>query len=444
MGGAHSRTPNSRDDRSAVRAPSGVPPRLETGRITGHDPSQLGARHLLALQRSIGNAAVGALLDREPVVQRLPMEVKSFEGAPLDTEDVEAITDSVLNGLVYGDYGHVQLLLADLRVKDPKAWADLDEFVERMRPRMAATRPKRAPLGMGSWRERPRPIERNVHRFWAGGPMSEGTKANLLKMQEVVTRSEGSGTPWRQFLWTSSIVNRQQDFLGFGRKNPLNVQLNELRAAGIQIVDMDKEWNSMTVAAVGTGEPRTDVEEKGTRWTREAKADLDDKKYDKVKYLSDLIRLVAVNRFGGVYLDTDIGPGALNLSNNELYHTDPEGEIGHHAPPFRVPKDYQRVADDAALGDSAHERVARHADNMIPVLNYFLASRSNTKHLGRELSDLFERDDLTSGMASFGRLFVPMDRSMQEKPTPYAPTQQRVTPWAAALAWTTDVSQGEG
>jgi hypothetical protein len=92
------------------------------------------------------------------------------------------------------------------------------------------------------------------------------------------------------------------------------------------------------------------------------------------------------------------------------------------------------VAGNKDLGGGSRERVARHADNMVPVLNYFLASRSDTKHLGRELAELFNRRDLTSGMGTFGRLFVPMDRSMQEKPTPYAPAQERVTPWAAALA----------
>ncbi|GAA3076232.1 hypothetical protein GCM10010464_45390 [Pseudonocardia yunnanensis] len=102
------------------------------------------------------------------------------------------------------------------------------------------------------------------------------------------------------------------------------------------------------------------------------------------------------------------------------------------------------VAGNKDLGRGSRERVARHADNMVPVLNYFLASRSDTKHLGRELTELFNRRDLTSDMGAFGRLFVPMDRSMQENPTPYAPAQQRVMPWAAAPAWTTDVSQGEG
>jgi hypothetical protein len=182
----------------------------------------------------------------------------------------------------------------------------------------------------------------------------------------------------------------------------------------------------------------------GLRWTREAKEDLDKKRYDKVKWLSDIVRLVAVGRYGGVYMDTDIGPGTLDLRNHQLYHTDPEGEIGHHAPPFRVPEDYRRVITDEELGDSPRERVIRHADDMIPVLNYFFASRAGTIHVERELAELFDRDAIQSGMAMFGRLFVPLGKDITHKPTPYALPQERVTPWASHVAWTTDVSLGEG
>jgi hypothetical protein len=423
--------------------------------------ARLSVEGILSLQRSAGNTGVAARLQRERratlaesrrAVARMPLAVKGFEGEALDTDDLGGIKEAVLSALALGDHGHIQLVMADLRVKDPKGWVEVDRFLQTVRT-LTTSKPRAPVLGMGSSHERPQKIERNIHQFWAGGPMKDGTKNNILKLQEVVQQSAQSGTPWTQFLWTSGIVNAKTGWFGMAEHNPLSDQLKELQAAGIVIVDVDKKWQSLSVTAVGdvgksrwdlSKERRTDVEEKGLRWTKEAKADLDKKKYDKVKWLSDLVRLVAIDTYGGVYMDTDIGPGSLNLRDNQLYHTDPDGEIGHHAPPFRVPKDYQGTVSDKQLGDSPRERIVRHADANIPVLNYFFASQSGTKHLERELAELFQRESLTSGMGLFGRLFVPLDKSMSEKPTPYAPPQQRVTPWAADLAWTTDVSLGEG
>ena len=435
-------------------------PRTDAAAAATTDAERTPARppdvaQVLALQRSAGNAQVAALLGDSGTgrpLARMPLAVKGFKDEVLDTDDIATIKRVVIDAYALGDHGHVQMVMADLRVKDPKGWIEVDALLNVCKT-LTNSPPRERVSGLGSWQDHPREIECNIHRFWAGGPMKDATVSNILAMQDKVAKSTQSGTPWRQYLWTSTILNTQKGFFGGAKKNPLADQLEQLRASGIEVVDVDKKWASLSVATVAdaqkpyhdlTKQHRTDVEDKAIRWTQQAKEDLDNKNYEKVKWLSDLVRIVAVDTYGGVYMDTDIGPGGLDLRNNQLYHTDPEAEIPHHAPPFRVPSDYQRTITDESLGDTARERVVRHADDMVPVLNYFLASRSGTPHLERELAEMFERKELQSGMAMFGRMFVPLDREISEKPTPYAPPQQRVTPWAADLAWTTEVSQGEG
>jgi hypothetical protein len=327
-----------------------------------------------------------------------PLAVRGLEGATLDTGNLHAIKESVVSALVLGDHGHIQLVMADLRVKAPKAWAEVDQLLASLRAFEHA--PPRAPV-VGTPQRTTR-IERNLHRFWAGGPMPAETKRRLLEMQAVVNESASSATPWQQLLWTSGLVND-------GRRLD-----DELVAAGIRIVDVDEQFKPLHVEA------------NGMRWALEAR----DRRVKRT-WLARTVGLIAVSAYGGVYLDAGIGPGTLSLSNNQLYHTDPSGEIGHHGPPFRGPLGYADVVGDAALGDSERERIARFADASLPVVGSFFASRSGTEHLIRELAHRFQQRTLTDPASRFGQLFVSFDEALSR----YAPPQQRVTPWAADLAW---------
>ena len=300
---------------------------------------------------------------------RLPLAVDSFEGDALGGDELHRVKESVVAALALGDHGYVQLLMADLRVKNPAGWEEVDRVLADLRT-FRHTPPRRPVPGLGSFRQRPAEIERNLHRFWAGGPMPQATKASLLAMQEVVAKSADSGTPWTQYLWTRPGVDA----------------VEELAAAGLRIVEVDDEWPA------------------------------------------ERVRLFSVRTYGGVYMDAGIGPGTVNLSNHQLYHTDPDGEIGHHAPPFRTPRDLHETLADSSLGDSPRERIARRADASLPIVDTFLASRRGTRQLTAALAALSE----PGAKPAFSRLFVPAGERLR---TTYAPPQQRVTPWAADLAW---------
>ena len=314
---------------------------------------------------------------------RRPLAVKSLLGPTLDTTDLHGVKESVVSALVVGDHAHIQLVMADLRVKDPKGWVEVDQLLGTLRAFEHV-----AP------RETARKIERNLHRFWAGGPLSTNAWTNLLAMQAVVERSASSGTPWRQLLWTTGECEDRA----------------ELAASGIDIVVIDGHWRALH------------LQEKAARWVAEGD----------VRHLARLVGLIAVGAYGGVYLDTDIGPGTLNLCNHQLYHTDRAAEVGHHAPPFRGPRGHADVARDLRLGDSARERIARYADSRGPEVESMFASRAGTETVVRELAQRFAQDSLTSGRERFARLFVPPGEGLSR----LAPPQQRVTPWAADLSWT--------
>ncbi|MDA0160204.1 hypothetical protein OM076_08015 [Solirubrobacter ginsenosidimutans] len=302
-------------------------------------------------------------------VSRLPLAVDSFEGDTLGGDELQRVKESVVAALALGDHGYIQLVMADLRVKNPGGWTEIDRVLSDLRT-FRHIPPRRPMPGLGSFRQRPAEIERNLHRFWAGGPMPETTKACLLAMQEVVAKSQDSGTPWTQYLWTRPGVDA----------------VEELAGAGIQIVEVDDQWPA------------------------------------------ERVRLFSVRTYGGVYMDAGIGPGTLNLSNHQLYHTDPDGVVGHHAPPFRRAWDLHHTIADASLGDSPRERIARRADASLPIVDTFLASRRGTRRLAAALAALAEPGAKTA----FSRLFVPVGEHVR---TTYAPPQQRVTPWAADLAW---------
>ena len=372
------------------------------------------------------------------------LRIKQFDqpglGEPrplLDLNDPRKIRDSLEKAEIFNDNQYSQLLMAELRVRDPALFVEMHRYLKTLRllGRSDVGRGKKY-LGQGSYNVDLHPIERNIHRFWAGGPMNPKTVENILAMQEKINSSQDGPTPWKQVLWTTGIANEKRGWL-FKKNNPLDQQLAELAEAGVEIRNVDEEWGSLEEIVPG-------AQDKAVAWTRQAKSDLDSKKYDRIKWLSDLVRLVAVFKEGGVYMDTDIGPGRLDLDDNQLFHLDGEGEIAMFGPPFRVPEDYAGVLADKKLGHSPEERIVRHANESIPALNYFLASRSGTKHLEDEIRAYLNREDLTSGMGRFGYLFVPEGEDITQTPTPYAPPQQTMIPWLLDLDWTTEVSRGEG
>lgn len=437
---------------------------LLTNAKTGEDLSSRGARltdlrqmihsspRVRQLRSPVKLAGQKSAAGANPVLQRVPLDIPTFRGSlgktrdNLDSADKQGLWESLFEAHTFNDDQYIQKLLANLRVRDPAAFVAVDaqyKLMQSLSPRDTLGRGKKY-LGQGSYGADLFPIERNIHRFWAGGPMSETTFGNIMAMHEKVMESrEGPGedealaTPWSHVIWTSGLANQQFNFFGRPKDNPLDEQLEQLREVGVEIRDMDQCWPTLEREFPG-------ITAKGLDWTKQAKVRMDKGDYQPIKFLSDLVRLIAIFTEGGVYMDTDIGPGSLNLKNHELFHFDKDGQIPHHGPAYRVPKDLTRVNKDANLGETPKERQIAHADREIPVLNYFLASRSHTSQIGNEIRDFVAQDSLKSGMGTFARMFAPPGTDPAKIIEELVSSEDRVTPWVGDLQWTTDASQGEG
>lgn len=119
-----------------------------------------------------------------------------------------------------------------------------------------------------------------IHFIWSGRPISEGALENILKWQK---RAEG--TSWQVVLWSDKEISSWEKSLPLLEK--ANIKLSDVT----DIVD-----------------PRFKSAYQFARQHNLAGA-------------SDLIRLSLLNRFGGAYVDVDIGPGDINLNEFETPST---------------------------------------------------------------------------------------------------------------------------
>ena len=129
------------------------------------------------------------------------------------------------------------------------------------------------------------PIPRIIHRFWAGGPIHPSDLDNIMQMQQrLVERNEQlgrAGPRWRQILWTSKSFNKEKSSL------ILPKQLDYLRSLGVEVINYEREF------------PRS--------------------KLPDIKHISDEVRLMALLKYGGTYMDMDVGVGDETFET-DLYH----------------------------------------------------------------------------------------------------------------------------
>jgi hypothetical protein len=111
-----------------------------------------------------------------------------------------------------------------------------------------------------------------IHFIWSGRPISKGALANILKWSE-----KAADTSWQVIMWTDSKIS---DWV---KAKPL------LDRGGIKLFNVTAIIDPRFKAAY--------------EFARE----------HNLAGASDLIRLSLLNKFGGAYVDVDIGPGDVNL-----------------------------------------------------------------------------------------------------------------------------------
>lgn len=122
-------------------------------------------------------------------------------------------------------------------------------------------------------------------------------------------------------------------------------------------------------------------------------------KWDGIKHLSDMARLVYLNECGGHHLDVDMGLGAMDL-DRPYYHNDTDGNIPLMGAVTAVSHDGIVESLHAASGTnssrdlakpavrSAAEAVVARASDMAFFLNGMIASRAHNPHFAEAIDFL--------------------------------------------------------
>lgn len=283
-------------------------------------------------------------------------------------------------------------------------------------------------------RERVHDIPKIIHRFWAGGAMSRQSFDNIMEMQERINGQNQSDRrklwkeKWKQILWTVRDINQL-------RADGLDGQLERLAASGVRVMDAAELLPHM--AGI------TDMAEPG--YMARVVGSMEDlcgehPEFIDLKYLSDTVRLMAVSIHGGIYMDTDIGAGSVDLSE-PLYHRDSDGTIPLAGVQVQSSQAYERQKTDDRFGPMPPELVrfgitqedwnlfqSTLMDFPKPVFNYFFASRPRNPRIVAAACRMLA-DPLESGMNVMDTLFTDSDRP-----------EDWMVQWLLDLQWATSAS----
>lgn len=279
-------------------------------------------------------------------------------------------------------------------------------------------------LGAPIDQDRTHMIPQQFHRFWSGGKMSDDAMKSL---REAAAKTED--TAFQNNLWFSSHLERQMDGRGLVNEDDRarrDVQRTQLHALGYNIRDIgelledDPKPQGMMDRMLGRpAEARTpgrfthgDFDKMATKAADHVEGGGADR-WDGVKHISDISRLIYLQQVGGHHLDVDMGLGDMDLSR-PYFHNDPAGRVPlmgavtatnddpiAHALAAVGPGSDRDLRDPATA--EAATAVAHQARDMTGMLNGMIASRPNNPHLGAALEQLHgdaihPASDIPSGM----------------------------------------------
>ncbi|WP_144392492.1 glycosyltransferase [Pleionea sediminis] len=164
-------------------------------------------------------------------------------------------------------------------------------------------------------------IPRNIHRFWAGGKLSDTAMRSLLRTAEA-SKANPENT-WNNILWTSKKVNNTVDYGSEAAPKGLSwlttsksemgkvrdKQFAELKAAGYEIRNADDLKNNID----GFNETIKNMSLVAAKAAKE-------NQWVQVKEYSDFVRLAALKQDGGLYADIDMGLERVDLGSLTLRH----------------------------------------------------------------------------------------------------------------------------
>jgi len=267
-------------------------------------------------------------------------------------------------------------------------------------------------------------IPKNIHRFWTGGPLSEGAFKTLMK-----TANESTDMGWTNYLWYSeTLENELEGTLHVDKRILRKDQREGLKLMGYQVRAIESlgmvppttfsgfnSWFNKNIPGRNLGSPvsKADLETFAMKAANSAKGG----QWDNTKYFSDLARLLYLHELGGFHMDVDVGMGKMDLATT-YYHRDPEGHVPLLGSLLRTSEDTEPIAHIVALNqlrrlpyltDETVGLYNTHAKALVDratvgagMYNALIASRPRTPHLEAAVKEFVrqsKKQGLITGMA---------------------------------------------
>lgn len=257
------------------------------------------------------------------------------------------------------------------------------------------------------------PIPQQIHRFWSGGQMSEDVMKILI---ESAAKTES--TPWKNTLWFSSTLEKKLESAGViseESKVEREKQRDKLRILGYEVKaieeiakpmtgNMEREEGTLTDAdleIISEKASKEAIDEGAFRW-------------DGIKHLSDIARLMYIHELGGHHFDVDMGLGNMDL-NRAYYHNDSTGMVPLFGSVTAVSRDPIAI-EIAYIANNreqsfknvemleAAKKVVTQACDLAPMLNGMIASHPKNSNMTAAIESLrsdalITGADLPSGMS---------------------------------------------
>jgi hypothetical protein len=253
-------------------------------------------------------------------------------------------------------------------------------------------------------------IPKIIHRFWSGGPMSEAT---MKVLRESAGKTQGTG--WQNRFWFSKTLEKHFE-VDKAAKKKRKEQRKELKKLGYEvqsIEDLAKQIEKATGRNTGPKITKAGINEMGESAAGMANDKSNRKRYEGIKHLSDIARLMYGYQYGGHHFDTDMGLGNMDLTK-AYHHNDKLSQVPLMGAVAATSDNYVRAvkADPGALDTRKNkdQATAKRLINQVPpssrFLNGMFATAPKNKNILSALDAMTDEYSKKDGIRHFQGTFL--------------------------------------
>ncbi|MET9921979.1 glycosyltransferase [Streptomyces sp. NPDC006435] len=212
-------------------------------------------------------------------------------------------------------------------------------------------------------------VPKEINFIWMGGPLKEAARANIRNWMQKAQEAD-----WKVSVWTNSTGSLSNEMF-----------LKDLVAAAPDTVRL-RSTKSLFAPEKGSGQEK--IPPHATALYRAAK------KADSFAMASDVARYALLHKHGGVYLDVDLGPGAVTLRPEGLLLPEGDDTLPMFGPLLRDSGTVRRALglgeDDPTTGRGREAALAMYEQGELG--NQFIVAHPGSAFMGRVLRALPDPD----------------------------------------------------